>query len=58
MPPNSDKNKTADCKHLLFAGIYVWRGETLTTEDYRHKLTALFSADTAGCSRLFGEDEG
>ena len=30
----------------------------MNTEDFRRKLTTLFSADVAGYSRLMGEDEG
>ena len=29
----------------------------MATEDFKRKLTAIFSADVAGCSRLMGEDE-
>ena len=29
----------------------------MATEDFKRKLTAIFSADVAGYSRLMGEDE-
>ncbi len=29
----------------------------MSTEDFRRKLTAIFSADVEGYSRLMGEDE-
>jgi len=30
----------------------------MNTHDFKRKLTAVFSADVAGYSRLMGEDEG
>ena len=35
----------------------ILRGEAMASEDFRRKLTAIFSADVAGYSRLMGEDE-
>jgi len=33
------------------------RGDLMTTKDFKRKLSAIFSADVAGYSRLMGEDE-
>jgi class 3 adenylate cyclase len=33
------------------------RGDPMNTQDFKRKLTAVFSADVAGYSRLMGEDE-
>lgn len=32
-------------------------GDPMNTQDFKHKLTAVFSADVAGYSRLMSEDE-
>jgi adenylate cyclase len=32
-------------------------GDAMNTKDFKRKLTAVFSADVAGYSRLMGEDE-
>jgi len=34
-----------------------WGGNPMNTQDFKRKLTAVFSADVAGYSRLMGEDE-
>jgi adenylate cyclase len=32
-------------------------GDPMNTQDFKHKLTAILSADVKGYSRLMGEDE-
>jgi len=38
-------------------GFCIWGGDPMAIEDFKRKLTAIFSADVAGYSRLMGEDE-
>jgi class 3 adenylate cyclase len=33
------------------------RGDPMTTKDFKRKLSAVFSADAVGYSRMMGEDE-
>jgi adenylate cyclase len=42
---------------FLSGGYCIFRGDPMTTQDFKRKLTAVFSADVAGYSRLMGEDE-
>ena len=37
--------------------LHSWRGDRMNTQDFKRKLTAVFSADVAGYSRLMGGDE-
>jgi adenylate cyclase len=40
-----------------FGGFFVWGGDSVNTEEFKRKLTAILSADVAGYSRLMAEDE-
>jgi adenylate cyclase len=40
-----------------FGGFCFWGGDPMATDDVKRKLTAIFSADVEGYSRLMGEDE-
>lgn len=43
---------------LCFQGGFpICRGDPMPKEDFKRKLTAIFSADVVGYSRLMGEDE-
>ena len=37
--------------------FFILGGDPMITQDFKRKLTAVFSADVAGYSRLMGEDE-
>jgi len=39
------------------SGAFCLGGEPMNTQEFKRKLTAVFSADVAGYSRLMGEDE-
>jgi len=40
-----------------FLEAFQCGGDPMNTQDFKHKLTAVFSADVAGYSRLMSEDE-
>ena len=40
-----------------FGGFCIFGGNPMATEGFKRKLTAIFSADVVGYSRLMGEDE-
>jgi adenylate cyclase len=42
---------------LSFGGFFNFGGDPMNTQVFKRKLTAVFSADVAGYSRLMGEDE-
>ena len=42
---------------MPFWRLFLLGGDPMNTQDFKHKLTAVFSADVAGYSRLMGEDE-
>jgi adenylate cyclase len=56
LPEDAD---TEASKRFLYlnGGFCIWGGDPMTTEGFRRKLTAIFSADVKGYSRLMGEDE-
>jgi class 3 adenylate cyclase len=57
MPPEGFESEAS--KGFLFSsgGFLILGGDPLNTQDFKRKLTAVFSADAAGYSRLMGEDE-
>jgi len=42
---------------MPFWRLFLLGGDPMNTQDFKRKLTAVFSADVAGYSRLMGEDE-
>jgi adenylate cyclase len=42
---------------FLSGGFSFWKGKHMNTQDFKRKLTAVFSADVAGYSRLMGDNE-
>jgi class 3 adenylate cyclase len=40
-----------------FGRLFLLASDLANTKDFQRKLTAVFSADVAGCSRMMGEDE-
>jgi adenylate cyclase len=50
-------NKASKGFLQFFGGFCFWGGDPMATGDVKRKLTAIFSADVEGYSRLMGEDE-
>jgi len=55
-PEGGEKKASGGC-HYPPGGFFHLGGDPLNTRDFKRKLTAVFSADVAGYSRLMGEDE-
>jgi hypothetical protein len=47
---------SAGC-HYAPGGFFHLGDDPMNTQDFKRELTAVFSADVAGYSRLMGEDE-
>jgi adenylate cyclase len=56
---SAEGNKSKASKGFLYSlgGFFIWGGDLMATGDVKRKLTAIFSADVEGYSRLMGEDE-
>jgi adenylate cyclase len=56
---STEGNKGKASKGFLcsLGGFFVWGGDPMATGDVKRKLTAIFSADVEGYSRLMEEDE-
>jgi len=52
-----DKSEASKGFFNSLGGFFVRCGDPMATEDFKRKLTAIFSADVAGHSRLMGDDE-
>jgi TolB-like protein/class 3 adenylate cyclase len=52
-----DKSKASKGFVYSLGGFFVWGGDLMATDDVKRKLTAIFSADVEGYSRLMEEDE-
>ena len=50
-------NQASRAVICLYGGFFVFIGNPMATDEVKRKLTAIFSADVVGYSRLMGEDE-
>jgi adenylate cyclase len=50
-------NKASEGFLYPFVGFFIWRGDPVNTEEFKRRLTAIFSADVEGYSRLMRDDE-
>jgi hypothetical protein len=56
-PPEGFGKQASRGVHMPFWRLFLLGGDPMNTQDFKRKLTAVFSADVAGYSRLMGEDE-
>ncbi len=57
MFPEGGENKASTGQLYPLGGFCILGGDPMNTQDFKRKLTAVFSADVAGYNRLMGEDE-
>jgi adenylate cyclase len=55
--PEGNESKASKGFAYSLGGFFVWGGDLVTIGDVKRKLTAIFSADVEGYSRLMEEDE-
>jgi adenylate cyclase len=57
MPPEGFESGASKGLRFPSGGFFILGSDPMNTQDFKRKLTAVFSADVAGYSRLMGENE-